>query len=81
MPSFAQVEAFSFSAGATDATLIITPGGAGQKAVALSTITVKAGKSYDDPWVLGRLGPGSSFVFAGGVDSYAIKVYYPTGSA
>lgn len=76
-----QVQGFSFSAGGSDATLVITPGGAGQKAIALSTITVKAGKTYDEPLILGRLGAGTIFTFAGGVDSYVISIFSATGSA
>lgn len=80
VPEGAAVEAFSFvanSAGA--ATLVITPGGAGQKSTALPTITVLASGAYTKDRVLLRLGAGTVFTFAGNVGSYVIDLAYLGG--
>lgn len=79
VPANCAVEGYSFSAtsGGT-ATLVITPGGAGQKGIALPAITV-ATHPYDDPRVLLRLGAGTIFTFAGNVEAYVIKIAYLGG--
>lgn len=55
-------------------TLVITPGGANQSAIALPTITIPATSDWLNPPAnvfLGQLGGGTTFVFSG-TDSYIV---------
>lgn len=56
-------------------TIVITPGGAGQVATALPTITVPAGSAWELPAhaAFGQLGQGSTIVFAG-TDAYFVAL-------
>lgn len=80
VPENCAVTSYSFLANSSgDATLVITPGGAGQKAVALPAITVAASGGFDDQQVLHRLGAGTIFTFAGNIKSYVISISYLGG--
>jgi hypothetical protein len=82
VPDGAVVVAWSCSvaSGGAAGTVTITPGGAGQVASALPAVTVPPGRGVSDDQVLGRLGPGTSFVFAG-TESYLVTLAYPAGAA
>lgn len=82
VPAEAQVVSWSCScaAGGAAGSVVITPGGAGQVASALPTITVPAGRGVGDDLVMGRLGPGTTIAFAG-TEAYLVTLVLPPGAA
>lgn len=62
------------------ATVDITASGPLQKPIALSTITIPAGKSDGDDQVFLRLGADTAFTFTG-TDAYRISIAYPGGAS
>lgn len=60
-------------------TVVITPGGAGQTAAALPTITVPPGQNVGDDLVLLRLGKGTVFTFTG-TTAYVVNIAKRSGT-
>lgn len=82
IPSGASVVAWScyVDSGDPAGTVDITPGGAGQIASALPQITAPPGVGTGDDLVMGALGGGTIFTFAG-TSSYWIRLRWPAGQS